>query len=122
MKKDKLIPHKNVMRSLKRIVDGKSKPRKIVNDALKSNLIKIIDKEIINEARTEALKILLKGTAVEIGEFLYQYHSESVVVPLVIDSIKDRLVKDGIFKFKKGDHFGLVCKPEFIKWNEQQNH
>lgn len=101
------------MKSLKRIIDGKSKPTKVVNDTLKSNLINIIDDEIILEARPEALKLLLKATKEEIGEFLYYYHSDSVVTPAVIDSIKDRLVKEGKMKFKKKDHFGLLSNPEF---------
>jgi hypothetical protein len=105
--------HKSVMRSIKRIVDGKSKPKKVMNDTLKRSLINIIDDEITLEARAEALKLLLKADQKEIGDFLYYYHSDSVVTPSVIDSIKDRLVKEGKMKFKKGDHFGLLSNPEF---------
>jgi len=101
------------MRSMKRILNGKSKPRKVMNDALKSSLINIIDDEIRLEARAEALKLLLKATQQEIGDFLYYYHSDSVVTPAVIDSIKDRLVKEGKIKYKNGDNFGLTCRPEF---------
>lgn len=101
------------MKSLKKIIDGKSKPAKVMNDTLKSSLINIIDDEIILEARPEALKLLLKATKQEIGEFLYYYHSDSNITPCVIDSIKDRLVKEGKMKFKKKDHFGLLSNPEF---------
>lgn len=105
--------NKSVMRSIKRIVDGKSKPKKVMNDALKSNLIKIIDKEILKEARPEALKLLLKANMEEIGKFLYYYHSESIVTPAVIDSIKDRLVAERKITYKVGDRFGLVSNPDF---------
>lgn len=105
--------HKSVMRSVERILKGKSKPAKVMNDTLKSNLINIIDDEILLEARTEALKLLLKANKEEIGEFLYYYYSDSVVTPSVIDSIKDRLVEEGKIKFKKGDHFGLLSNPDF---------
>jgi len=105
--------HKSVMKSIKRILDGKAKPTKVMNDTLKSSLIKIIDKEILKEARPEALKLLLKATKQEIGEFLYYYHSDSVVTPCVIDSIKDRLVAESKITYKVGDHFGLISNPDF---------
>jgi hypothetical protein len=110
---EKFKSHKSVMKSIKRILDGKSKPRKVMNDALKSSLIKILDKEISKEARAEAFSLLTKGTAEEIGAFLYYYHSESILVPAVLDTIKDRLVKEGKLKFKKNDNFGLICRPDW---------
>ena len=113
MKDKKYVSHKNVIRSVKKILDGKGKKEKIVNDELKSSLIKIVDKEIIEHARPEALKLLLKANREEIGQFLYYYHSQSVVTPCVIDSIKDRLVAEGKMKLKKSDNFGLLCRPEF---------
>jgi hypothetical protein len=113
MKDKKYVSHKSVMRSLKKTLEGKGKPRKVVNDELKSSLIKILDKEIIEDSRSEALKLLLKANQEEIGQFLYYYHSQSVVMPCVIDTIKDRLVAEGKMKLKKSDKFGLLCRPEF---------
>ena len=64
----------------------------------------------------KVVKVLVKNpnaTQREIGQFLYYYHSQSVVTPCVIDSIKDRLVAEGKMKLKKSDNFGLLCRPEF---------
>ena len=108
----KTVPHKKVMKDLNKILKGEKKI-KVVNDKLKTSLIKIIDKEIIKDARKEAFDLLMKATKEEIGQFLYYYHSDSVVTPNVIDSIKDRLVAEGKMKFKKSDNFGLLCRPDF---------
>lgn len=110
MKKE--VTRKKSIKGLNKISNGKKKI-KVVNDKLKSSLIKIIDKEIIKDARKEAFDLLMKATVEEIGQFLYYYHSDSVVTPSVIDSIKDRLVAEGKMKYKAGDNFGLICRPDF---------
>jgi hypothetical protein len=105
--------HRSVMRQLALVVKGKGKTDKVMNAELESSLIKIINKEIVDYGRTEAMELLMKATKEEIGVFLYYYHSESILVPAVLDTIKDRLVKEGKLKFKKNDTFGLLCRPDF---------
>lgn len=91
--------------ALSRIRNSPKQP--VVNDKLKIQLEKIINKLIAKEFRAEALKILFKSDAKRIGEFLYYFNSDSTnVACMVIDSAKNDLVKSGKMKQSKKDQFG----------------
>lgn len=90
-----------------------SKPRPVINKPLNKKLVKIVDKEVISKARKEAKMLLLMANQKEVSDFLFYYHSKSVVLLSVIDSIKDRLVKESILEYKDTDSFGLLCNPNF---------
>jgi len=60
-------------------------------------MIEIINNLIREEDRKEALEILENSTEEEKKEFLDYYNDKNYnVCCLVLDTIKDRLVKDGI--------------------------
>jgi len=60
-------------------------------------MIEIINYLIRKEDRKEALEILKNSTEEEKKEFLDYYNSEKYnICCMVLDTIKDRLVKDGI--------------------------
>lgn len=111
----KHVSHKNVIRSVKKILEGKSKPQKTINGELQLFLREIVNEEIISNARPEAMKLILQANQREIGELLFHYHSRSTVFPLVIDSIKDRLVTEGKIKQSENDKFGLMYTKDFLE-------
>lgn len=86
---------------------SKMKKRPDVNGKLKKHLSSIINELIRKDARKEAMSILILADKESIGEFLYYHYSDiGNVACLVIDSIKDKLVKKGKMKQKNGDAFG----------------
>lgn len=112
MAKKKYYTHKEVMARLKKRIGKKPV---VVNRTLKKYLHVIVNKELGKEYRAEAMRILLKASKEEIGEFLYAYHSDETKCGLcciALDFIKDRLHKDGLVKKGFGNKFGLLCKPE----------
>lgn len=91
------------------------KLKKTINKDLEDALKKIVNKIIKKDSRAEAMKLLKLALESEIGSFLYYYHSDMHnVCCMVIDSIKDRLHKEGKLPNRIGNSFGLFCKPGFI--------
>jgi hypothetical protein len=86
---------------------------KVVNKTLERKLSKIIKKELNKECRAEALSLFKLASQDEIGKFLYYVYSTPNTAPCVIDSIKDRLCKEGVLKYNEDDAFGLTSNPEF---------
>jgi len=118
MSKNKFISHKALIKNLEKVLSGELKV-KVINKDLKQDLKNIVNAEVIKHARKEAMFILKQANRNELGEFLYYYHSRSVVLCSVIDSIKDRLVGEGVLVQGDDDNFGLIYREEFLKDNDE---
>jgi uncharacterized protein YeaO (DUF488 family) len=90
---------------------------KFKREDLSEKKLKQIVKELIREeAREEALTILLKSSDSQLKEFMYYYYEDiGNVCCLVLDSIKIKLVEQGEMKIYQNDYFG---KP---MWDEQNS-
>ncbi len=94
------------MAYLKKIL---KKPRPVVNAHLKKYLQGIVKKEIKKDSQSEAMRILMNANREEVAEFIFAYHSDSSgcgLCCIALDSIKDRLVKDGEVGKNFGNKFG----------------
>lgn len=81
-----------------------------MNQKLKKHIQKIIDKELAQEYRSEAMRILKKAKRHEVAEFLITHYSDDSGVGLIgtcLDIIKIRLAKDGEIGKNFGKKFGL---------------
>ena len=104
MAKTKNIPMRNLKALLKKI-----KNPEIVNKQLKAHLKSIVNELIKKSLRKEALEILYNTNRERIGEFFYYYYSgSSNVACMVLDTIKDELVRLKKMKQGKKDSFGGV--------------
>lgn len=105
MEKAKIIKNGNV--NIESIKIDKDTP--FINESLKKHLQSIVDDTIRKEARSEAMRILMRATRQEVGEFLVAYYSDSTSCGLcciALDFIKDRLVKEGKTGIRFGSNFG----------------
>lgn len=81
---------------------------KFKREDLSEKKLKQIVKDLIREeAREEALTILLKSSDSQLKEFMYYYYEDiGNVCCLVLDSIKIKLVEQGVMKMGQDDYFG----------------
>jgi hypothetical protein len=99
------VPHHNLILNKKDI-----KPPSIISNYVKPNeqeIKKIIRELIRQEAREEALLILSKASDSQIKEFMTYYKDgRDVVCPMILDTIKIKLVESGEMTMGVDDWFG----------------
>jgi hypothetical protein len=97
----------------------KNKKMKIPVDILFENCKKAVNKEIRQECREEALKILELCEETERQDFL-KYHNEDKgnICCMVLDFAKKKLVGEGKMEQKPGDYF----KNSYIWLDDESNN